>query len=101
MLARRERKIKKLSLINRELIDTLKRQNDELTKKINKQKLKIGKSIDRVESPERNVEREKKELANAYKQIEMYKNVLKDLKAKEISTDSVDKYFMTYSGSTS
>ena len=69
MLPRRERRIKKLSLINRELIDTLKRQNDELTKKINKQKLKIGKSIDRVESPDKNIEREKKELANAYKQI--------------------------------
>jgi len=53
-----------------------------LTKKINKQKLKVGKSIERVDSSPKNLEREKKELNNAYKQIEMYKNVLKDLRAK-------------------
>ena len=64
----------------------MKRQNDELTKKISKQKLKVGRSVERSESPGRNLEKEKKELANAYKQIEMYKSVLKDLKAKEIST---------------
>lgn len=28
---------------------------------------------------------------NAYKQIDMYKSVLSNLKAKEISIDSVDK----------
>jgi hypothetical protein len=56
-------------MINRELIETLKRQNEELTKKINKQKMKVGKSMERVESPARNVEREKRELANVYKQI--------------------------------
>ena len=54
--------------------------------------MKIGKSIDRVQSPDKNIEREKKELSNAYKQIQMYKNVLKDLKSKEISTESIDKY---------
>jgi hypothetical protein len=32
-------------MINRELIDTLKRQNDELTRKINKQKLRVGRSV--------------------------------------------------------
>lgn len=45
MVSCRERKIKKLTLINRELIETLKRQNDELTKKISKQKLKVGRSV--------------------------------------------------------
>lgn len=87
----KERKIKKLTLINKELIETLKRQNEELTRKINKQKLKVGRSVERAESPGRNHEREKTELANAYKQIEMYKTVLKDLKAKEISSESADK----------
>ena len=65
----RERQIKKLTLINRELIETLKRQNEELTRKINKQKMKVGRSVERVESPNRNLEKEKKELQNAYKQI--------------------------------
>ena len=51
----------------------------------------MGKSIERIDSPHKNLEKEKKELTNAYKQIEMYKSVLKDLKAKEISTESVDK----------
>ena len=41
----RERKIKKLTMINRELIETLKRQNEELTKKISKQKMKMGRSV--------------------------------------------------------
>ncbi len=34
----RKQKIKKLTLINRELIETLKKQNDELTKRITKQR---------------------------------------------------------------
>jgi hypothetical protein len=51
----------------------------------------VGRSVERTESPGRNHEKEKTELANAYKQIEMYKTVLKDLKAKEISSESADK----------
>jgi hypothetical protein len=43
--AEKDRKIKRLTLINRELIETLKQQNDELTKKISKQRLKGGRSI--------------------------------------------------------
>lgn len=54
--------------------------------------------MERAESPSRNLEKEKKELANAYKQIEMYKSVLKDLKAKEISTESADKYSWGHAG---
>jgi len=64
----------------------------------------VGRSVERAEraeSPSRNLEKEKKELANAYKQIEMYKTVLKDLKAKEISTESIDKYPMSNLDSTS
>jgi hypothetical protein len=35
-------------MINRELIETLKRQNEELTKKISKQKIKVGRSVERA-----------------------------------------------------
>ena len=40
----KDRKIKRLTQINRELIETLKQQNDELTKKIAKQKPRVGRS---------------------------------------------------------
>ena len=37
------------------------------------------------------VESVKKELENAYKQIDMYKSIVTGLKAKEVSVDSIDK----------
>jgi hypothetical protein len=36
----REKQIKKLALVNKELIETLKRQSEQLSKRISKQKLK-------------------------------------------------------------
>jgi hypothetical protein len=34
----------------------------------------------------------RKELSNAYKQIDMYKETVQNLKAKEVPLDHVDKY---------
>lgn len=42
---------------------------------------KVGKELESV----------RKELSNAYKQIDMYKNIVQDLKAKEVPLDHVDK----------
>jgi wobble nucleotide-excising tRNase len=72
----------------------LKQQNEELTKKIEKQKLKGGRSLPVKTSPKNSKELEsiRKELSNAYKQIDMYKDVIQNLKAKEISLDHVDRY---------
>ena len=94
----KDRKIKRLTLINRELIETLKQQNDELTKKIEKQKLRGGgRSHSMRASPKNSKELEsiRKELSNAYKQIDMYKEVIQNLKAKEVSLDNIDKYMTT------
>jgi hypothetical protein len=92
----KDRKIKRLTQINRELIDALKQQNEELTKKISKQRLKGGKNPNAKSTPKDNnnkqIESIRKELSNAYKQIDMYKEILQGLKAKEISLDHIDKY---------
>lgn len=71
----KDRRIKRLTQINRELIETLKQQNDELTKKIEKQKLKGGGRSSSLKTPKNTKELEhiRKELSNAYKQIDMYK----------------------------
>lgn len=80
----KDRRIKRLTNINKELIETLKQQNDELTKKIQKQRGKGGRSLS-VRSPIKNskeLESIRKQLSNAYKQIDMYKEVIQNLKAK-------------------
>jgi seryl-tRNA synthetase len=82
-----------LTQINRELIETLKQQNEELTKKISKQKIKSSRST--AKSTPKNgkqLESIRKELSNAYKQIDMYKETIQNLKSKEVSLDNVDKY---------
>lgn len=91
----KDRKIKRLTQINRELIETLKQQNEQLTKKISKQRLKGGRTTSVKSSPNKGsfkqVESIRKQLSNAYKQIDMYKNTLQNLKAKEVSLDNVEK----------
>lgn len=89
----KDRRIKRLTQINRELIETLKQQNDELTKKISKQRLKGGRSVGKSTHKEgKQLESIRKQLSNAYKQIDMYKEIVQNLKAKEVSLDNVDKY---------
>lgn len=72
-------------MINRELIEKLKQQNEDLTKKISKQKFKTNGRSTSVKSSAPKIKENdgtKRELMNAYKQIDMYKSVLTTLKAK-------------------
>jgi conjugal transfer/entry exclusion protein len=55
--------------------------------------MKGGRSLSLKNTPKvgKEVESIRKELSNAYKQIDMYKNIVQDLKAKEVPLDHVDK----------
>ena len=78
--AEKDRRIRRLTQINKELIETLKEQNEELSRRIAKQKVRPARSQGRSTSLKnhtrgqvKQLESIRKELSNAYKQIDMYR----------------------------
>lgn len=63
--------------------------------------MKGGKTTVSKSTPknDKQIESIRKELSNAYKQIDMYKGIVQGLKAKEAPMDHIDKYIVIKTGS--